>query len=175
MGPRYPKKRMGMQVDMQVYDAMYHLMMYNRYDEVETYLKRNRPKAKSLRMPLMYACRHENTNYIELLIKYGADPVFALKQFSSYADAGSVINLLLRHINRWNGMIPFLVGMHKHNTRTLENFFKHPLYTRDVLRSIMRLAIDTTTRESSSSDSKQKEDKQEEDEENETMRRCVTM
>ena len=165
---------MGMQVDMQVYDAIYHFMMYNRYDEVETYLKRNRPNAKSLRMPLMYACRHENTNYIELLIKYGADPVFALKQFSSYSNAGCVINLLLRHINRWNGMIPFLVGMHKHNTRTLENFYKHPLYTRDVLRSIMRLAVDTRTCESSSSDSEE-EEQEEEDDEEETMRRCVTM
>jgi hypothetical protein len=116
-----------------VYDKVFGLIQKHQHEELEIYLRQANKQVYRFMLPLSKACQGYCNECIDLLIKYGADPYFALTNLQQDYGHKFGRDRLVYHIhkNTKENLISFLVSISTQNGK------KHPLYTRDVLPSII--------------------------------------
>jgi len=116
-----------------VYDKVFGLIQKHQHEQLEIYLRQANKQVYRFMLLLSKACQSYCNECIDLLIKYGADPYFALTNLQQNYGHKFGRDRLVYHIhkNTKQNLISFLVSISTQNGK------KHPLYTRDVLQSIV--------------------------------------
>ena len=98
-------------------------------------------------LPLLLACDLGCIECLNLFFIYGSDPYHAyqcVKRYYSVSSRKECIERIKTYIEQ-NAIMQLLVGIRQDNPGPLSTITRHPLYTRDVLRSILKLVAHTAS------------------------------
>lgn len=128
---------------MAVYSQTFVLVTQHRHKELIAYLR-----TISIQ-PILHPIDSVGhcAECIDILIRYGADPYRILSRIKDDSDYYWIgYKRLLYHIRRFQTMAPLLIGLNTNASESaLKQFRNHPLYTRDVLRAVIRLTLNGST------------------------------